>query len=455
MRSEERESQLRADMSARLSDAVKCKRLAVFEAMLHECEFPDAGVLDELKDGADLVGSVPRTGMLPTKFKPALLTLSGLASLAAKMRSVVQFSTGSSGDQEIDNAVYEQTLQEVQCGWLSGPLKWSDVDTSWPVSKRFGLKQKHKVRLIDDFTASGVNDAVTSFEAPTLRTVDVTASMLQTWFATAAKCGKPSALVARTYDLSSAYRQIGISEQSLCYSHISVFNPATRKAEAFRCNVLPFGASRAVHSFLRCARALWWIGVHSCKLLWTSFYDDFISVTPDCLKENCDKTITCIFKLTGWLFAEEGRKCMPYSPACEALGVVFDFALSSEGIAQVSNTAARVDELVAELECVAAEGKLSQKRAQRLRGRMLFADAQIFGRTGKRCMAVLGAAAVGTSSVLSEHAKYQLQMFVILLRSNAPRRIGLGSDRVFLIFTDACFEPGECNTMCGIGGVLV
>ena len=190
----ERESQLRADMSARLSDAVKCKRLAVFEAMLHECEFPDAGVLDELKDGADLVGSVPRTGMLPTKFKPALLTLSGLASLAAKMRSVVQFSTGSSGDQEIDNAVYEQTLQEVQCGWLSGPLIWSDVDTSWPVRKRFGLKQKHKVRLIDDFTASGVNDAVTSFEAPTLHTVDVTASMLQTWFATAAKCGKPSAL---------------------------------------------------------------------------------------------------------------------------------------------------------------------------------------------------------------------------------------------------------------------
>ncbi|CAJ1344435.1 unnamed protein product [Effrenium voratum] len=46
-------------------------------------------------------------------------------------------------------------------------------------------------------------------------------------------------------------------------------------------------------------------------------------------------------------------------------------------------------------------------------------------------------------------------MFVILLRSNAPRRIGLGSDRVFLIFTDACFEPGECNTMCGVGGVLV
>ena len=36
-------------------------RLAVVEAMLHECDFPDAGVLDELKDGADLVGSAPRT----------------------------------------------------------------------------------------------------------------------------------------------------------------------------------------------------------------------------------------------------------------------------------------------------------------------------------------------------------------------------------------------------------
>jgi hypothetical protein len=41
--------------------------------------------------------------------------------------------------------------------------------------------------------------------------------------------------------------------------------------------VLPFGAVRSVHSFLRLSRAIWWLGTVGCKLMWTSFYDDFIS----------------------------------------------------------------------------------------------------------------------------------------------------------------------------------
>ena len=65
-------------------------------------------------------------------------------------------------------------MEEVEKGWLLGPLSNSEVPDWQPVSRRFGLIQKKgKLRLIDDYTESGVNACVTSVEAPVLHTVDV------------------------------------------------------------------------------------------------------------------------------------------------------------------------------------------------------------------------------------------------------------------------------------------
>ena len=49
-----------------------------------------------------------------------------------------------------------------------------------PLYRRFGLKQKHKVRLIDDFSQSSVNQSVTVSETPVLHTIDVACALMQT-----------------------------------------------------------------------------------------------------------------------------------------------------------------------------------------------------------------------------------------------------------------------------------
>ena len=43
------------------------------------------------------------------------------------------------------------------------------------------FSQKHKVRLIDDFTQSGVNHFVTAHEEPSLHTVDIADSTITVW----------------------------------------------------------------------------------------------------------------------------------------------------------------------------------------------------------------------------------------------------------------------------------
>ena len=97
-------------------------------------------------------------------------------------RSLIEKDCPSTGDTEIDREVWNQTLAECEKGWLVGPLSSDQVPLSAPVSKRFGLRQKHKVRLIDDYSESSVNSTVTVFESPTLHTVDIACAAIACWF---------------------------------------------------------------------------------------------------------------------------------------------------------------------------------------------------------------------------------------------------------------------------------
>ena len=145
-------------MDPEVARAVACKRILVFEEMLRATNFPNMDVVNELKHGAELTGCIAETGMLPGKLSPALSTVEELHANAARIRSKIVSETSGSGDSHIDSVVWSKTLEEVEKGWLLGPLQQCEVPDSHPISRRFGLLQKKgKVRLIDDYTESGVN----------------------------------------------------------------------------------------------------------------------------------------------------------------------------------------------------------------------------------------------------------------------------------------------------------
>ena len=84
----------------------KQKRLLLFEEMLLETGFPDMGVVNELKHGAELVGDVPTTGILPGKVVPALSTTDELACNSRRIRRAVENDSRGSGDAEVDREVW-------------------------------------------------------------------------------------------------------------------------------------------------------------------------------------------------------------------------------------------------------------------------------------------------------------------------------------------------------------
>lgn len=453
---ETEERQLKEGMEPFVARAMAKKRLCLFKEMLQAHGYPDLGVVDELASGANLVGNVSATGMLPQKFQPALLSVDELRRRSALVREVVMAQSGSSGDDSLDEQVWAKTMEEVDQGWLEGPLDECSVEVSTPLSRRFGLCQKKdKVRLIDDYSESGVNSCVGTEESPALHTVDVACAMLTAWFSLCGVSNVQSELATRTFDLTSAYRQIGLSSEGRQFSYLRVYCPKSASNKIFRSTVLPFGAVRSVHTFLRCARAIWWLGVVGCKLMWTSFYDDFICFSQKGLERCTELTIVSLFKLLGWEFAESGDKCQPFDNTCSALGVLISLTESSAGLARIHNTRKRIEELCEEINRVVKEGKLSMKAAQRLRGRMQFADSQIWGKTGRRCMRTLREFACGYRMWLNRKDVFFLERFKSLLTSDCPRMVKSPSCDNILVFTDACYEKDSDTLVCGLGGVIL
>lgn len=218
-------------------------------------------------------------------------------------------------------------------------------------------------------------------------------------------------------DLASAYRQVGLSKNGRQFANLRVFNPETRRACFLKSLVLPFGAVGSVHSFLRLARAVWWLGVTGCFLVWTSFYDDYISFSRPKLNGSTKKNNSGgLVQTSGMDICGRWRQSTAFDLRCAALGVSFNLESAASGKALVCNTESRCTELCDEIEKTVAEGKLLSKQAQWLRGRMQFAESHLYGRTGKRCLRVLADFAEGRRSMLTTKDVFFLRMFQELFK---------------------------------------
>ena len=179
-------------------------------------------------------------------------------------------------DDEIDLAVLEKTQEEVQNGWAQGPIPFEELPPHAILSRRFGLKQPGKIRLIDDLSGSLVNSTVQTNESPKPHTTDVVAALSLELLRSGHK-----EVLGRAYDLKSAYKQLAVSPNSKWASFIVIFNPKTRKPEIYQLRAVPFGATRSVFSFLRVAHSIWFLGASELNIMWSNFYDDFIAFSPE------------------------------------------------------------------------------------------------------------------------------------------------------------------------------
>ena len=195
-----------------------------------------------------------------------------------------------------------KTAEKCARGWLVGPIGLDDLPCDG-IIRRFGLQQSSKVRLIDDFSISGVKAMVSVAESPKPHSVDILAAksleMLRLF---------PNKTLRKAFNLKSAYRQLAVSPEPSWASYVAMWDSANSTPAIFRLRALSFGASKSVYSFLRVAHSLWWIAVKALRVAWTYYFDDFVCISCDEVAKHTDHCVCAFFHLLGWAFATEGDK---------------------------------------------------------------------------------------------------------------------------------------------------
>ena len=224
--------ELAAKERARIAGVLKDKRLCLLEQLLSDAGHEDTGLVEDIKHGFDLTGALPRSGVFNQKFRPASMTCEDLRKVSNLSREVLLESVQSSGDKETDHSLFATTLKEVEKGFIQGPIGKECLPTGSTLTKRFPVKQKNKVRPIDDYKASLVNFAVSQSEGVTIHTIDHIASMICFWLKSGSLSSKES-LVAKCWDLSDAYKQVPLSDEAFHLdSCLAVYDPESSSAKS-------------------------------------------------------------------------------------------------------------------------------------------------------------------------------------------------------------------------------
>ena len=379
----------------------------------------------------------------------------------------------------VRNTVWENSLEECEKGWLTGPLSHKDViDLVGPlyiVSPRFGLEQNDRTRPIDDMSRSFVNAAFGSSYKLDLPGIDGMAILARSFLDSVLDNGKVKiplsnglflkgmlhdsldvnmarCLVGRTLDLDSAYKQVLVSCDTLWTAILAIEDPHGRK-QLFRSNVLPFGASAAVYGFNRLSRALYTIGVRLFALLWQNYYDDYPQLDLHCNGNAAQETAERLLELLGWTYSKKPAKRQPMKQVFDLLGVTFDFRRCGSHEIVITNKASRVEQVRREVEAILACGTLSAARAASLRGRLQFMESQVFGRMLSANLREFQARVVGRSPGINVHVSLQEELNWVLgfLRMDAPRvlKSQVRQSRM-LVFTDAALEDSSSLATVGM-----
>ena len=239
-----------------------------------------------------------------------MITLEQLQLESERRNDFILNLTKSSGELQLDEKLLAETKEELECGRAEGPFLRSSLVQGSTISRRFALVQGAKTRKINDFSISGVNDSCIIHNKIDLHLIDTFAATvtIKSYFVTCKQHNMCSALVGKTYDLKSAYRQVPIRSDHLKFAYFSIYNCELDEVQIYRLKTLPFGATHSVYNFLRLARMLYNIMVRGLFLMTTNFYDDFILASPPQLQDSAARGMELVFLLTGCRMPRRARR---------------------------------------------------------------------------------------------------------------------------------------------------
>ena len=208
------ENELHGSLKQQCAAVLKGKRPLLFGEMLREISYPDVHLIDDICEGFKITGWMRDSGCFEKIPKQPTMTVQNLIAMSNGLNQAAVSRAAGVEDDDLVKAAWEATQLELEKEWI-----WLDKtgDFSGPsLTHRFGLQQKKKVCVIDNFKTSGVNATCGAPEKQKLFGVDF---WLPRW---SGHC-LCSSLVARRvfvvrrsiyHRLPSSFRYISLTESS-------------------------------------------------------------------------------------------------------------------------------------------------------------------------------------------------------------------------------------------------
>eukprot|EP00971_Amphidinium_carterae_P021391 422068-Amphidinium_carterae.1 len=296
---------------------------------------------------------------------------------AWELRRRVLASVAKKGVTEHSDQLWKAAMQDVDEGSCFGPF-FSEGDVTrhtgsdrWIPTERFPVVQKDKVRGVDSATVNLINGATAVVEKLVLPNIDTCIGVLRKLASQFP--GVP--LAGWMLDERKAYRQVAIQPEHRRYSVIALMCPHTARPGFFVMVGHSFGLTAAVYNYNR-RSAL--INDFLVKLLLVpafSFYDDKFGFEFEHSVKEAHEYVQALHTWLGAWFDESKLAC---GQDLDVLGVFFQLSRL-----QVDVKESRRRELLAEIADVLSRDRLEPGHAGKLKGKLLFASSQLWGRVGR------------------------------------------------------------------------
>ena len=452
---EKDEEVFKSSMPNHLQKLLRKKRLLLWKEMLQEYSYPGVGLIDEIATGFNLTGWSNSSSVFPRNVKRPQYDVATLKLLANGLNQSIKAQLMSlDDDDEVNKVTWEQTLQEVELGYI-----WHDEDatsSNCACSKRFGLVQKDKIRMIDDCTIGGVNKTIGVVEKYRIHSIDEIAAYVS-WMLDFQQRNPNCchSIMCRTFDLKSAYKQFGLNEQDRDLVRLAVKDTSSHAVKLFGLNSLPFGAVGSVGGFLRVSMSVWFLGMLGMGLAWTAYFDDYTLFSSEPLISNAEKAAQSLFELLGLDYAKEGAKAGSFGTLIKTLGLQIDLNNFASGQVLVGHTDSRRSEINVILSDILEAGIISSKQAESIRGRLHWFESFAFGRVGNQAIKTLGG--LVNSEMKSISISHSVREALFFLKERVlvapPLKLVPASLLCWVVFTDGASEGDEIK-IGSVGGVI-
>lgn len=400
----------RANPAACLADLndgdMYCIHFALFGAILDALRWPDDRLVFKLVHGFSVVGDVPDSGVWRPLERPAAVPFDVFshsnASWVLACKARVLSAARKSPQRAL--ACYQRTLEELDAGLILGPFSINDLNARpgtwrfafgyghWRPLPRFAIWQGSKWRCIDDAAVSGSNVFGTStHETIVCDRPDLPLRIGLRFH----EHGLPPDGVTRSIDMGggsedafAAYRRVPAANPA--YTVVMVPSPAADGRWEVACFCVPghnFGLVSAVLNFncvpeplVRFSRRFFGAPV-------VRFYDDE-AVHEPAYARGSGQSVHFEFREVLRFHFDFGKH-QPWTPRPVFCGVCTDWTLERRGCVSVGVTSERKTKLIARIDDILAEQRLSPAEASSLRGKGRFCLSPVFGRMGIAILSTL------------------------------------------------------------------